>query len=540
MKKIIILTLIFIGLLNLNSQAKNPDLELIKICSGFKDDDAKLQEILDGGADVNFKDKKGKTALLYATEKNFTKIATKLIENKADLDEYDPKIRETALIIAAKKGNLDIVNALTKAGADVNFKNKNGETALLICSKMIITNDDIIMALIDAKADLNVATEKERQTPLMLMVQKKGKHAIIKKLIKSGADVNLRDNKGHTALVVALDENAKIYTDLFDYIEILIKIGDIDLNKSLAIHFLGSFEYSAPINFNPGDDRKYWPDIMLEFIMGMDNDVKRSDIPSTFGISFQKGNEKITDLTDPDNKKDLNVLDSEKADRKKSTIDINFQDALGKTPMMVAIQSLNPKFDTRWRDLIPYLIKLAEYGADLDNIIDKSKKTADDYLTYYKNPALYEERITPSWIIEIERKCSENYGFSKDEDKSKHIKDLENKFSSTGTKIGFELTDDFVIFTYNAEDYFMDNKKIVSLTVAGDFNGWKVDNPNWQAKDDDKDGIWTLEVEKTQVKNGSKFKFVVNKSEWQQPPTTINKKYLVDDGYGGFNLRVIY
>ncbi|MBP5449967.1 MAG: hypothetical protein J6Y01_07615 [Spirochaetales bacterium] len=38
---------------------------------------------------------------------------------------------------------------------------------------------------------------------------------------------------------------------------------------------------------------------------------------------------------------------------------------------------------------------------------------------------------------------------------------------------------------------------------------------------------------------GSKFKFVVNDIDWMQPDAEkTEKKYLTDDGFGGFNLQM--
>ncbi|MCK7510253.1 MAG: ankyrin repeat domain-containing protein [Desulfobacterales bacterium] len=50
-------------------------------------------------------------------------IAQLLIAHKADVNAVD-KDEVTALMIACEKGNVDLVSALLKAGADVNKKSK--------------------------------------------------------------------------------------------------------------------------------------------------------------------------------------------------------------------------------------------------------------------------------------------------------------------------------------------------------------------------------------------------------------------------------
>ncbi|MFQ5687393.1 MAG: ankyrin repeat domain-containing protein [Candidatus Scalindua sp.] len=57
----------------------------------------------------------------------------------------------TALIIATRRGRLDMVEALINAGADVSVKNKDGYTALKIASK-VIRQKKIARMLLDAGA----------------------------------------------------------------------------------------------------------------------------------------------------------------------------------------------------------------------------------------------------------------------------------------------------------------------------------------------------------------------------------------------------
>lgn len=111
---------------------------------------------------------------------------------------------------------------------------------------------------------------------------------------------------------------------------------------------------------------------------------------------------------------------------------------------------------------------------------------------------------------------------------------------AAGTVIGYKISGDKVIFTYNPKDYPAGFDETEMVTVAGEFNGWDAGAKDWQAKLAD-DGIWYFESTKDKVKSGMKFKFVVNTVDWQQPDTTkVPKEHLVDDGYGGFNLVCIY
>nr|HPO50793.1 hypothetical protein [Spirochaetota bacterium] len=99
---------------------------------------------------------------------------------------------------------------------------------------------------------------------------------------------------------------------------------------------------------------------------------------------------------------------------------------------------------------------------------------------------------------------------------------------------------DNVVFVFNPADYPAGFDETELVTVAGEFNGWDAGAQDWQAQLKE-DGMWYFTAPKEKVPSGSKFKFVINTVDWQQPDTTkVPKENLVDDGYGGFNLVCIY
>lgn len=101
---------------------------------------------------------------------------------------------------------------------------------------------------------------------------------------------------------------------------------------------------------------------------------------------------------------------------------------------------------------------------------------------------------------------------------------------------GFKIEGEKVIFTFNVKDY-ASFEEIEEVTVSGEFNGWDPVAADWQATDDDGDGIWTFETDLATVPCGTKFKFVANQVDWMQPAADVlDAKYLTDDGFGGFNL----
>lgn len=106
--------------------------------------------------------------------------------------------------------------------------------------------------------------------------------------------------------------------------------------------------------------------------------------------------------------------------------------------------------------------------------------------------------------------------------------------------VGYKIEGDNIVFVFNPADYPAGFDETEMVTVAGEFNGWDAGAKDWQAVKKD-DGMWYFSVPKAKVPAGTKFKFVVNTVDWQQPDTTkVPKESLVDDGFGGFNLVCIY
>ncbi len=101
----------------------------------------------------------------------------------------------TGLMIAKSS---EVVKALIQAGADVNLKNFSGNTALMFS----MNNSEKIELLINAGAEVDAADVKGR-TALMLTKDPK----VVALLIKARANVNASDNLSTTALMYAVMSN---------------------------------------------------------------------------------------------------------------------------------------------------------------------------------------------------------------------------------------------------------------------------------------------------------------------------------------------
>ncbi|GFV23098.1 putative ankyrin repeat protein RF_0381 [Trichonephila clavipes] len=127
----------------------------------------------------------------YLLDKDIVKY---LVSKDADINAKD-KYGRTPLHFAVKSGNLDIVKYLIKNGADVNTKNRYNWTLLHEAA----AHDgqlDIVRYLVDKGADVN-ARDKRGNTPLYMTVYHE-ELDIIKYLIDNGANVNVKNKHDET------------------------------------------------------------------------------------------------------------------------------------------------------------------------------------------------------------------------------------------------------------------------------------------------------------------------------------------------------
>ena len=178
-----------------------------------------VKYLIENGADVNFKDSEGSTALFGASSNGFKEIVKILIDAGAKFKE--DKIETSELFMASGAGYTDVVEILLNAGADVNYIGGGERSAL--SQALTFSRTETAKLLINAGADIGIVSYDNGMSALM-WASRKGLIELVEILIEMGVDVNAVDKNGMTAIL-----HADKYGH-YDVWEILIDAGaDVDL-----------------------------------------------------------------------------------------------------------------------------------------------------------------------------------------------------------------------------------------------------------------------------------------------------------------------
>lgn len=135
--------------------------------------------LIDAGSSIRITDTEGKTPLHYAILNNQLHTAQYILSGYCEVNAVDD-LGNTPLFYAAG-GNVNLIQALINAGADQNYLNSDGRTALH--EAVIRRNIAVINYLIENGANLNIKDNFDK-TPIYYA---NPNSFIYKKLLESGA-----------------------------------------------------------------------------------------------------------------------------------------------------------------------------------------------------------------------------------------------------------------------------------------------------------------------------------------------------------------
>lgn len=128
----------------------------------------------------------------------------------------------TALIKAVSKGRFKLTKLLVEGGADINTKDGDGRTALIIACMLRFNEKEpdlqlrLVKLLLENGANVN-AVDKHGKTALIYACCEKANSDLVESLLLSEADPRTVDRSGSSALVHAINAgNTNVLTLLVD------------------------------------------------------------------------------------------------------------------------------------------------------------------------------------------------------------------------------------------------------------------------------------------------------------------------------------
>jgi len=182
------------------------------------DDAAGVLDAIAGGADLEHRDRDGRTPLVAATKADRVQVARLLLEAGADPDAKDD-MQDSAFLYAGAEGLDEILAMTLDHGADVRSTNRFGGTALIPASEH--AHVGTVRALIAAGVPIDHVNDLGWTALHEAIVLGNGDQdhvTVVRLLLEAGADAGIPDRNGtlprqlaadagHTAIVAELDRH---------------------------------------------------------------------------------------------------------------------------------------------------------------------------------------------------------------------------------------------------------------------------------------------------------------------------------------------
>ncbi|HEX8708787.1 MAG TPA: ankyrin repeat domain-containing protein [Pyrinomonadaceae bacterium] len=204
---------------DVNLQDRNGETALMQVLKAGRSDDF-IKPLLNAAPNINLKNSNGDTALIIAARafgSNWmfsagnlgVSIMGALVAAGADVKHVNQDGESALTIMATKSGpdSLTVIRSLLAAGRRDGARGYPRTVDLLAAIRRAAGRSpaEIVQELIAAGADVNGKDEQGRSA-LIVAVGESGNAGVVRALVAAGARVNASDANGDTALIVALRE----------------------------------------------------------------------------------------------------------------------------------------------------------------------------------------------------------------------------------------------------------------------------------------------------------------------------------------------
>jgi ankyrin repeat protein len=181
----------------------------------LRNDEKIVKLVIDGGADVNAKKSNDWTPLLLAAKLGNLEVVNALLGKGANVDDKtSSKYQFTPLHLAARNGHNEVIEALLDKNANINARTEFEFTPLHLAADN--GHLDAVQALLKDNHIIINAETKDKSTPLHL-ASKKDHLSVVEALLAKSADVNAQNKNGFTPLhFAALNGHADVINKLLE------------------------------------------------------------------------------------------------------------------------------------------------------------------------------------------------------------------------------------------------------------------------------------------------------------------------------------
>ena len=190
-----------------------------------------VELLLSKGAEIDVEDKNHCTPLMLAAENGHNDISMHLIHHGADICKMDVFWQATLLSYASENGHLKVVELLLSKGAEIDVKDKNHCTPLMLAAEN--GHNDVSTYLIHHGADISKKDSHDRTA--LHYASENGHLKVVESLLSKGAEIDVEDENHRTSLMLAAENG---HSDVSMY---LIHHGANVINKDrhnrTALHY---------------------------------------------------------------------------------------------------------------------------------------------------------------------------------------------------------------------------------------------------------------------------------------------------------------
>ena len=251
-----------------------------RACPAMWEDPAVCQVLIDAGADIETKDEDGRSPLLWSCRSGALAVVKMLVAAGAEVCGTC-NFGNTCLIHAAFFGHTETVRYLVglKGLQDVKVNYKGGDDWSALSCAVGQNHPDMVKVLIDAGANIETRN-KDLWTPLLLSSQN-GELRSVKMLVAAGAELRATQRSGCTGLLLAAIFG---HTETVRY---LVGFAQVDVSHKAED---GYTSLLAAVE-KPGEDV-----VQLLIDAGADIEIRHNHGRSPLLVASRRGNPRVVEV----------------------------------------------------------------------------------------------------------------------------------------------------------------------------------------------------------------------------------------------------